>query len=154
MVLKASKGPWQLSNDGHSMSVLLWKDEAKLWQNKPIEAYCYTAIASVSHFIAFSASEWVSCICMSNVCTWNWGMVQYSTAHVKNKVLINRDQPLSSFGPGPYWSTWQSKLLLETAASWIQKVCLHQKVLRESVAEKHQILCNDLWQLSLQCNCA
>ena len=37
---------------------------------------------------------------------------QHSTAHVKNRVLVNRDQPLSSFGPGPYWSTWQNKLLL------------------------------------------
>ena len=56
MMLKASKGPRQLSNDGHSTSVLLWKDEAKQWQSEPIEAYCSTAIASVSHFIACSAT--------------------------------------------------------------------------------------------------
>ena len=40
------------------MSVLLWKDEAKLWQGKPIyrnllfHCYCY----SVPHFIACSAT--------------------------------------------------------------------------------------------------
>ena len=38
------------------MSVLLWKDEAKLWQSEPIEVYCSTAIANVSHLIAFSAT--------------------------------------------------------------------------------------------------
>ena len=38
------------------MSVLLWKDEAKLWQIEPIEAYCSTAIASVSYFIACPAT--------------------------------------------------------------------------------------------------
>ena len=38
------------------MSVLLWKDEAKLWQNEPIEAYCSIAIASLSHFIACTAT--------------------------------------------------------------------------------------------------
>ena len=56
MMLEASRGPRQLSNDGHSMSVLLWKDEVKLWQSEPIEAYCSTAIASMSHFIACSAT--------------------------------------------------------------------------------------------------
>ena len=41
------------------MSVLLWKDEAKLWQTEPIEAYCSFAIASMSHFIACSATAGV-----------------------------------------------------------------------------------------------
>ena len=59
MVLKASKGPWQWSTDSHSMSVLLWKDEAKLWQSKPIEAYCSIAIAGLSHFIACTATAGV-----------------------------------------------------------------------------------------------
>ena len=38
------------------MSVLLWKEEAKLWQSEPTETYFSTAIASVSHFIACSAT--------------------------------------------------------------------------------------------------
>ena len=39
------------------MSVLLWKDEAKLGQSKPIEAYCSTTIASVLYFIACPATS-------------------------------------------------------------------------------------------------
>ena len=38
------------------MSVLLWKDEAKLWQSEPIEADCFTAIAIYSVSIACSAT--------------------------------------------------------------------------------------------------
>ena len=38
------------------MSVLLLKNEAKLWQSEPIKADCSTAIASVSHFIACFAT--------------------------------------------------------------------------------------------------
>ena len=38
------------------MSVLLWKDEAKLWQSKPKEAYCSIVIAGLSHFIACTAT--------------------------------------------------------------------------------------------------
>ena len=38
------------------MTVLFWKNEAKRWQSEPIEAYCSTAIASVSHFIACTAT--------------------------------------------------------------------------------------------------
>ena len=38
------------------MSVLLWKDEAKLWQSEPIEAYCSIAISGLLHFISCTAT--------------------------------------------------------------------------------------------------